>query len=169
MFAHLMDHFVFSAKRLTERTKWIVFYVFVSTLVFMFWWFKGFAFGIDGPINDTWGLKWRKVSLVLTYGSCVDGALTTVTLNDRVGIYITSNIGRLLVFSSACLFGLLIYTMHVDVRCRYYRTFRYTFACSSHSSLDLFERRLPLYSLDEMLSRKLDEHLNPIFSLHVSR
>lgn len=64
MFAHLIDHFVFTAKRLTERTKWIVFYVFVFSLVLMFWWFKGFAFGIDGPINDSWGLKWRKVSIL---------------------------------------------------------------------------------------------------------
>ncbi|OCH88812.1 glycosyltransferase family 39 protein [Obba rivulosa] len=59
MAAHLLDHFVFSSKRLTERTKAITFGICAFLIVACFWWFKGFAFGIDGSINDQWGLKWR--------------------------------------------------------------------------------------------------------------
>lgn len=61
MLAHLLDHFIFTAKRLTERTKWIVFGVTAFTIFATFWWFRGLAFGIDGPINEHWGLHWRKV------------------------------------------------------------------------------------------------------------
>ncbi|TFY64691.1 hypothetical protein EVJ58_g2453 [Rhodofomes roseus] len=57
--AHVLDHFVFTTRRLTERTKWIVFGVVVFSIVATFWWFRGVAFGIDGSINDHWGLKWR--------------------------------------------------------------------------------------------------------------
>ena len=63
MLAHLLDHFVFSARRLSDRTKQIVFGVCVFIIVACFWWFKGVAFGIDGPINDHWGLKWRSVRI----------------------------------------------------------------------------------------------------------
>lgn len=63
MAAHMVDHFVFSARRLTERTKWIAFGTLVFAVVACFWWFKGVAFGIDGPINDHWGLQWRKVGV----------------------------------------------------------------------------------------------------------
>ncbi|OSD08401.1 glycosyltransferase family 39 protein [Trametes coccinea BRFM310] len=59
MFAHLLDHFVFSARRLSTRTKQIVFGICVVAIVGTFWWFRGVAWGIDGPINDHWGLKWR--------------------------------------------------------------------------------------------------------------
>lgn len=62
MLAHLIDHFVFTTRRLSDKTKWIVFGVCVFALLGAFWWFKGFAFGMDGPINDHWGLQWRKVS-----------------------------------------------------------------------------------------------------------
>lgn len=64
MAAHMLDHFVFTSRRLTERTKWIVFGVTTFAVVGVFWWFKGAAFGIDGPINNHWGLKWRSVCLV---------------------------------------------------------------------------------------------------------
>lgn len=63
MFAHLVDHFVFTAKRLSEKTKWIAFGALSFSIVACFWWFRGFAFGMDGPINEHWGLQWRKVSL----------------------------------------------------------------------------------------------------------
>lgn len=59
MAAHLIDHFFLASRRLTERTKWIVFGVSASAIVLNFWWFKGVAFGIDGPINEHWGLHWR--------------------------------------------------------------------------------------------------------------
>lgn len=58
MAAHMLDHFVFTSRRLTERTKWIVFGVTTFAVVGVFWWFKGAAFGIDGPISNHWGLKW---------------------------------------------------------------------------------------------------------------
>jgi dolichyl-phosphate-mannose-protein mannosyltransferase len=61
MAAHMLDHFVFSARRLSERTKSIVFATVACAIVANFWWFRGVAWGIDGPINDHWGLGWRKV------------------------------------------------------------------------------------------------------------
>ena len=63
MFAHVLDHFIFSSRRLSHQTKAIVFGVFVAILVGTFAWFSGVAFGIEGPVNDHWGLKWRKVSV----------------------------------------------------------------------------------------------------------
>ena len=33
-------------------------------IVGTFWWFKGLAFGIDGPIHEHYGMLWRKVRLV---------------------------------------------------------------------------------------------------------
>lgn len=60
MLAHLLDHFVFSSRRFTAQTKWIVFGVCAGSIVGTFWWFKGMAFGIEGPINEHWGLLWRK-------------------------------------------------------------------------------------------------------------
>ncbi|KAG8746504.1 Protein O-mannosyltransferase 2 [Ceratobasidium sp. 414] len=59
MVGHLFNHFVFAA-RISERTKWVVFAVTVSLIVGVFWWFRGIAFGITGPIGDYWGLGWRK-------------------------------------------------------------------------------------------------------------
>jgi len=59
MFAHLLDHFIFSSRRLSDRTKWIVFGVCAFAIFATFWWFRGVAFGIDGPINEHWGLLWR--------------------------------------------------------------------------------------------------------------
>ncbi|KAF5322974.1 hypothetical protein D9611_009308 [Ephemerocybe angulata] len=60
MFGHVLDHFIFSSRRFSARTKAIVFGVLVSILVATFWWFSGVAFGIDGPVNEHWGLKWRE-------------------------------------------------------------------------------------------------------------
>ncbi|KAI0320711.1 glycosyltransferase family 39 protein [Amylostereum chailletii] len=59
MFGHLLDHFLFTARRLTEKTKSIAFGVAVFLIVSSFWWFRGVAWGIDGPIDDHWGLGWR--------------------------------------------------------------------------------------------------------------
>ena len=69
MLAHLLDHFVFSSRRLSERTKQIAFGVSAFIILATFWWFKGVAFGIDGPINEHWGLKWRSVRSSLIGGS----------------------------------------------------------------------------------------------------
>ena len=61
MAAHMLDHFVFAARCLAERTKLIVFFVVAGAIVSNFWWFRSLAWGMDGPINDQWGLQWRKV------------------------------------------------------------------------------------------------------------
>ena len=61
MFAHLLDHFVFSAKRLSPTVKTGVFAFFALAIVANFLWFRGLAFGIDGPVKEHWGLGWRKV------------------------------------------------------------------------------------------------------------
>lgn len=74
MFAHLVDHFVFSAKRWSERVKWVVFGILVAILVGSFWWFKGIAFGIEGPINNHWGLRWRQVRLSSALDDAVQSA-----------------------------------------------------------------------------------------------
>ncbi|KZT23996.1 glycosyltransferase family 39 protein [Neolentinus lepideus HHB14362 ss-1] len=60
LLAHLLDHFIFSSRRLSEQTKRIAFGVCTFIIVGTFWWFRGVAFGIDGPINDYWGLGWRE-------------------------------------------------------------------------------------------------------------
>ncbi|KDQ61319.1 glycosyltransferase family 39 protein [Jaapia argillacea MUCL 33604] len=60
MLAHLLDHFIFTSRRLSERTKWISFAVCTTIIVGTFWWFRGMAWGMDGSINDHWGLLWRK-------------------------------------------------------------------------------------------------------------
>lgn len=61
MAAHLLDHFIFSSRRLKHQTKLIVFGVITFLIVANFWWFRGVAWGIDGPVNEHWGLHWRKV------------------------------------------------------------------------------------------------------------
>ncbi|KAF8227100.1 glycosyltransferase family 39 protein [Tricholoma matsutake] len=60
MLAHLLDHFIFSSKRYTRRTKAIYFGICAFSIVGTFWWFKGVAFGIEGPIREHTGLLWRK-------------------------------------------------------------------------------------------------------------
>ncbi|KAI6103674.1 glycosyltransferase family 39 protein [Pisolithus sp. B1] len=59
MFAHVMDHCIFSA-RWKEKTKRLVFGVTTFAIVANFWWFRGMAWGIEGPVNEYWGLQWRK-------------------------------------------------------------------------------------------------------------
>jgi len=63
MLSHVIDHFIFSSKRLSFRTKAISFGIIAGLIIVNFWWFRGVAFGIDGPINQHRGLKWRDVSL----------------------------------------------------------------------------------------------------------
>ena len=97
MLAHLIDHFVFSSRRLAPRTKQIVFGVCVFIIVGTFWWFKGVAWGIDGPINDHWGLKWRSVCLLIP--SFLSVQVADASGVCRIGISITINY-RIRVFSS---------------------------------------------------------------------
>jgi hypothetical protein len=76
MAAHVLDHFVFTARRLSERTKSIVFIVVATAIVGNFWWFRGVTWGMDGPINNHWGLQWRKVRRSPVFFSKVRPRLT---------------------------------------------------------------------------------------------
>ena len=87
MLAHLLDHFVFSARRLSDRTKRIVFGTCVFIIVACFWWFKGVAFGIDGPINDHWGLKWRSVRTISNLAYFIHDADKCIILGQTWNIY----------------------------------------------------------------------------------
>ncbi|KAF6741532.1 hypothetical protein DFP72DRAFT_861988 [Ephemerocybe angulata] len=72
MFGHVLDHFVFSSRRFSTRTKATAFGVLVSDLAATFWWFSGVALGIDGPVNEYWGLKWRKlIQMFVPRGLCL--------------------------------------------------------------------------------------------------
>jgi len=59
MFAHLLDHFFFSAKRHSEKTKNIVFGINVFLQLAAFYWFKEFAWGIEGPVGEYKHRGWR--------------------------------------------------------------------------------------------------------------
>jgi dolichyl-phosphate-mannose-protein mannosyltransferase len=63
MAGHMLDVFIFSSTRLSQRTKAFMFYLLAGVVVGCFWWFRNVAWGMDGPITDHWGLRWRKVSL----------------------------------------------------------------------------------------------------------
>jgi len=93
MVGHLFNHFVFAA-RISERTKWAVFAGAVSIIVGVFWWFRGIAFGITGPMGDAWGLGWRQVCFCFTLaemgtnsrGVDVESLLDLGTLQNIVGL-----------------------------------------------------------------------------------
>lgn len=83
MFAHILDHCIFSA-RWKDHTKRVAFGVVAFLIVANFWWFKGMAWGIEGPINEHWGLLWRKVKC---FSLTRSGAVLMVASYDRVGIF----------------------------------------------------------------------------------
>jgi hypothetical protein len=85
MAAHLIDHFFFYTRRLTERTKNIVFGAIVFTIVGCFWWFRALAFGVEGPINEVKGLQWRKVS------ASVESLSSVLTTTHRLGTCTTKS------------------------------------------------------------------------------
>ncbi|KAG8968931.1 Protein O-mannosyltransferase 2 [Tulasnella sp. 419] len=60
MLGHMIDHFIFKSRRLSEQVKWGAFTVCASAIIGVWWWFKAVALGIDGPVNDHKGLQWRK-------------------------------------------------------------------------------------------------------------
>ena len=88
MLSHVLDHFIFSSKRYTTKTKAIVFGVLSSILLFTFWWFKDAAFGITGPIADHKGLLWRKVCFPYLVYFCWGGGL--LTGSSSRGIFTTN-------------------------------------------------------------------------------
>lgn len=59
MLAHMLDHFIFSSRRFTIKAKRITFGICAGVIICTFWWFRGMAFGMRGPIEDHWGLRWR--------------------------------------------------------------------------------------------------------------
>ena len=65
MLSHVLDHFIFSSKRYTKKTKNIIFGVLAFIIIATFWWFKGVVFGIKGPISEHKRLQWRKVCFTL--------------------------------------------------------------------------------------------------------
>ncbi|BGP29202.1 Dolichyl-phosphate-mannose--protein mannosyltransferase 2 [Rhodotorula toruloides] len=56
----LLDHFFFRSRRLTGRTKTLVFAIVAGAVVGTWWWFRACAWGIHGPASNLWGRKWRK-------------------------------------------------------------------------------------------------------------
>ncbi|KAL0580607.1 Dolichyl-phosphate-mannose--protein mannosyltransferase 2 [Marasmius crinis-equi] len=65
MFGHVLDHFLFQpssyfTRRFGMQGKMIAFGIVAGIIVGVFWWFKALAFGVHGPMNDHWGLGWRK-------------------------------------------------------------------------------------------------------------
>lgn len=52
MAAHMLDHFVFTACRVLERTKNILFVIVAFAIVSDTWWSRGVAWGIDGLIDE---------------------------------------------------------------------------------------------------------------------
>ena len=87
MFAHVVDHFVFTSRKISERNKWITFGVTSFAIVANFWWFRGLAFGIDGPIKEHAGLLWRKVSFYFFLNIRFIMKCLTNSLSDRLGIF----------------------------------------------------------------------------------
>lgn len=80
----LLDHFIFARRKLTYRAKTVLFGLIVTAIVGIFWWFRNIAFGMEGPVNKHWGLKWRKVSICpfspatpLTWAPCSPGTFIT--------------------------------------------------------------------------------------------
>jgi len=60
MFAHMMDHFFFTSRRYTDKTKHMIFGFTSFTIFAVFWWFRAVAWGIEGPIREYHGRGWRK-------------------------------------------------------------------------------------------------------------
>ena len=89
MLAHVLDHFIFSSRLLTTKVKNIFFGVFAFLLLFSFWWFKGVAFGIEGPIAEYKGLQWRRVCLLSLFFFCVEWCLLFWVFLSSRGISIT--------------------------------------------------------------------------------
>lgn len=79
MMAHLLDHFLWNPSTaryrirrsgtgatgrqptpISETTKNLSFVAISFTIFAVFWWFRDTAWGIDGPVWQRWGIKWRK-------------------------------------------------------------------------------------------------------------
>ena len=65
MAAHMLNHCVVTARRISECTNNVLFVFVVFAIVANFWCFRGVAWAINGPIDEHWGLGWGKVRFEL--------------------------------------------------------------------------------------------------------
>ncbi|ODN79524.1 hypothetical protein L202_03485 [Cryptococcus amylolentus CBS 6039] len=56
---HVLDHFFFSSRRLSQKQKMIWFALWAGGVILSFWWFKDLALGIRGSVNSHHGWDWR--------------------------------------------------------------------------------------------------------------
>jgi dolichyl-phosphate-mannose-protein mannosyltransferase len=69
MAGHVLDHTLFGSPRRSPGARLVWFVLWTGAVVVNFWWFKDFAMGIYGPVNDHKGWQWRSswnVSSVLS-------------------------------------------------------------------------------------------------------
>lgn len=59
---HVLDTILFSNRRLAPAARWVAFGIAAALVLGVSWWFRAFAFGMEGPVNGYKGLRWRKVS-----------------------------------------------------------------------------------------------------------
>lgn len=59
MAGHILNHLIFDSQRLSPGARFIWFVVWTGSVIVNFWWFKDFALGIYGPVNDHKGWLWR--------------------------------------------------------------------------------------------------------------
>ena len=59
MAGHVLNHLIFDSQRLSPGARFIWFIIWTGSVIINFWWFKDFALGIYGPVNDHKGWLWR--------------------------------------------------------------------------------------------------------------
>jgi hypothetical protein len=59
MAGHVLNHLIFDSQRLSPGARFIWFVIWTGIVIVNFWWFKDFALGIYGPVNDHKGWLWR--------------------------------------------------------------------------------------------------------------
>jgi len=59
MAGHVLNHLIFDSQRLSPGARFIWFIIWTGSVIVNFWWFKDFALGIYGPVNDHKGWLWR--------------------------------------------------------------------------------------------------------------
>jgi dolichyl-phosphate-mannose--protein O-mannosyl transferase len=59
MAGHVLNHLLFDSQRLSPGARFIWFALWTGSVIVNFWWFKDFALGIYGPVNDHKGWLWR--------------------------------------------------------------------------------------------------------------
>jgi hypothetical protein len=59
MAGHVLNHLIFDSQRLSPGARFIWFIIWTGSVIMNFWWFKDFALGIYGPVNDHKGWLWR--------------------------------------------------------------------------------------------------------------